>query len=46
MPNDLVAKGYSMALSSKLLAESAFIAFPTVFLCTFLYSRWSSEMGA
>ena len=43
MPNDLVAKGYSMGLSSKLLAESAFIAFPTVFLCTFMYSRWSTK---
>ena len=43
MPNDLVAKGYSMALSSKLLAESALIAFPTVFLCTYIYSRWSSK---
>jgi putative MFS transporter len=43
MPADLVAKGYSMALSSKLLAESALIAFPTVFLCTYLYSRWSTK---
>ncbi|MEP6811050.1 MAG: MFS transporter, partial [Chthoniobacterales bacterium] len=43
MPNDLVAKGYSMGVSSKLLAESALIAVPTVFLCTFLYSRWSTK---
>ncbi len=43
MPNDLVAKGYSMGVSSKLLAESALIAFPTVFICTFLYSRWSTK---
>ncbi|HEY3663424.1 MAG TPA: MFS transporter, partial [Chthoniobacterales bacterium] len=43
MPNDLVSKGYSMALSSRLLAESALIAFPTVFLCTYIYSRWSSK---
>ena len=43
MPNDLVAKGYSMGVSSRLLAESALIAFPTVFLCTFLYSRWSTK---
>jgi putative MFS transporter len=43
MPNDLVTKGYSMALSSKLLAESALIAFPTVFFCAFIYSRWSSK---
>src|SRR5439155_8127635 len=43
LPNDLVTKGYSMGLSSKLLAESALIAFPTVFLCTFIYSRWSTK---
>lgn len=43
LPSDLVAKGYSMGASSKLLAESALIAFPTVFLCTFLYSRWSTK---
>ncbi len=43
MPNDLVAKGYSMGLSSKLLAESALIALPTVFLCTYIYSRWSTK---
>src|SRR5437899_2532082 len=43
MPNDLVTKGYSMALSSKLLAESALIALPTVFLCTYIYSRWSTK---
>ncbi len=43
MPSELVAKGYSMALSSKLLAESALIAFPTVFLCAFIYSRWSTK---
>ncbi|MDI7775095.1 MFS transporter [Asticcacaulis sp. EMRT-3] len=43
MPNDLVSKGYSMAVSSKLLAESALIAFPTVFACTWLYSRWSTK---
>ena len=43
MPNDLVAKGYSMAVSSKLLAESALIAFPTVFVCTWIYSQWSTK---
>ena len=43
MPKDLVAKGYSMGLSSRLLAMSALIAFPTVFLCTFIYSRWSTK---
>jgi putative MFS transporter len=43
LPADLVAKGYSMSVSSKLLAESALIAFPTVFLCTLMYSRWSTK---
>ena len=32
-----------MGLSSKLLAESALIAFPTVFLCAYIYSRWSTK---
>jgi putative MFS transporter len=43
MPAHLVAKGYSMEVSSKLLASSALIALPTVFLAAFLYSRWSSK---
>jgi putative MFS transporter len=43
LPADLVAKGYSMAVSSKLLAESALIAFPTVFVAAWLYSRWSTK---
>jgi len=43
LPTDLVSKGYSMALSSKLLAESALIAFPTVFVVAWLYSRWSTK---
>jgi putative MFS transporter len=43
LPTDLVAKGYSMAVSSKLLAESALIAFPTVFIVAYLYSSWSAK---
>jgi putative MFS transporter len=43
LPADLVAKGYSMAVSSKLLAESALIAFPTIFIAAYLYSRWSTK---
>jgi MFS transporter, putative metabolite:H+ symporter len=43
LPADLVAKGYSVGLSSKLLAESALIAFPTVFVVAFAYSAWSSK---
>ncbi len=43
LPTDLVAKGYSMAVSSRLLAESSLIAFPTVFVAAWLYSRWSTK---
>jgi len=43
LPADLVAKGYSVGVSSKLLAESALIAFPTVFLAALIYSRWSTK---
>ncbi|MDP9046217.1 MAG: MFS transporter [Pseudomonadota bacterium] len=43
MPANLVAKGYSMRLSSELLAASALIALPTVFIAALLYSRWSSK---
>jgi putative MFS transporter len=43
LPADLVAKGHSVAVTSKLLAESALIAFPTIFIVAFAYSRWSSK---
>ncbi|WP_425230862.1 MFS transporter [Sphingomonas sp.] len=43
LPADLVAKGYSVGVSSRLLAESALIACPTVFVAALLYSRWSSK---
>ena len=43
MPALLVAKGYSVALSSRLLAASALIAVPTVFAAALLYGRWSSK---
>ncbi len=43
LPADLVAKGHSMAVSSKLLALSTLIAFPTVFFVALLYSRWSTK---
>lgn len=43
LPADLVSKGYSMAVSSRLLAESALIAFPTIFVVAFAYSRWSTK---
>jgi putative MFS transporter len=43
LPAELVAEGYSVGVSSQLLAKSALIAFPTVFVCAFLYSRWSTK---
>ena len=43
LPADLVARGYSMEVSSKLLAESALIALPTIFLVAAAYSRWSTK---
>jgi len=43
LPADLVARGYSVELTSKLLAESALIAFPTVFLVAYFYSAWSTK---
>jgi MFS transporter, putative metabolite:H+ symporter len=43
LPSALVEQGYSMGVSSQLLAKSALIAFPTVFLCALLYSRWSTR---
>lgn len=43
LPADLVSKGYSVAVSSKLLAQSALIACPTVFLCALIYSKWSTK---
>jgi putative MFS transporter len=43
LPADLISKGYSVGVSSKLLAESALIAFPTVFVVAYLYSAWSTK---
>jgi putative MFS transporter len=43
LPADLISKGYSVGVSSRLLAESALIAFPTVFVVAYLYSRWSTK---
>jgi len=43
LPADLVARGYSVGVSSELLAESALIAFPTIFVAALLYSRWSTK---
>ena len=43
LPTDLVAKGYSVELTSALLAQSALIAFPTIFVAAFVYSRLSTK---
>lgn len=43
LPADLVAKGYSMELTSRLLALSALIAFPTIFVAAWVYSRLSTK---
>jgi putative MFS transporter len=43
LPADLVSKGFSVAVASRLLAESALIAFPTIFIAAFAYSAWSSK---
>jgi len=44
MPNDFVSTGFSMGFSSKLLAESALIAFSTVFLCAYDLRRLENTM--
>ena len=43
LPGDLIAKGYSIENSSRLLAESAVIALPMVFVAALLYSWWSTK---
>ena len=43
LPADLVSKGYSIELSSALLAQSALIAFPTIFATAWIYSSWSTK---
>lgn len=43
LPVELIARGYSMKVSSGLLAASALIALPTVFLVAWLYSAWSTK---
>lgn len=43
LPSDFVARGVPMAAASGLIAKSALIAFPTVFVVAFFYSRWSTK---
>ncbi len=43
LPADLVRRGYSVEIASALLAQSALIALPMVFVGAALYSRWSTK---
>lgn len=43
LPAHFVARGLSMAVASRLLAESALIAFPTIFAGSLAYSLWSTK---
>ncbi|WP_231736324.1 MULTISPECIES: MFS transporter [unclassified Sphingopyxis] len=43
LPVELIARGYSMEVSSRLLAASALIALPTVFLVAWIYHAWSTK---
>src|SRR5690606_23586447 len=43
LPAALVERGIPMAAASKLIAQSALLAFPTVFVVAFFYSRWSTK---
>jgi len=43
LPADLVARGYSITVTSQLLTESAVIAFPTIFVAALAYSRFSTK---
>ncbi|WP_332818742.1 MFS transporter [Sphingopyxis sp.] len=43
LPVELIARGYSMEVASQLLAASALIALPTVFVVAWIYSAWSAK---
>lgn len=43
LPSELVARGYSVSASSRLLADSALVALPTVLLVSWLYHAWSTK---
>ncbi|WP_077147937.1 MFS transporter [Sphingopyxis sp. KK2] len=43
LPVELIARGYSMEVSSRLLAASAVIALPTVFVVAWIYHAWSTK---
>ncbi|MBS0365666.1 MAG: MFS transporter [Proteobacteria bacterium] len=43
LPATLVAEGRSVSVASGLIARSTLIALPTVVLCTWMFSAWSSK---
>ena len=43
LPADLTTRGYSIGVASKLLTQSALIAFPLIFATAFLYGRCSAK---
>lgn len=43
LPAALVERGVDMAAASRLIAISALLAFPTVFVVAWFYSRWSTK---
>lgn len=43
LPRELVARGVPMGEASALIAQSALIAFPTVFLVAWMYHSWSTK---
>jgi putative MFS transporter len=43
LPANLVSRGYGIGPVSAVLAESALIALPTIFVAALLYSRWSTR---
>ncbi|ABF53223.1 MFS transporter [Sphingopyxis alaskensis] len=45
LPAELVARGYSMTSSSRLLADSALVALPTVVFVAWIYHAWSTKLS-
>jgi putative MFS transporter len=43
LPTNLLASGFSVQASNAVLAKSALVAFPGVFLVAWLYVKWSSK---
>lgn len=43
LPANLVSRGYGIGPTSAVLARSALIALPTMFIAALLYSRWSAK---